>query len=109
MIDINTFHTGDWGILFKFRLINKDTNAVVDISAATNKYMYFKRPDGTSFIKTAAFSTDGTDGYIQYVSVADDLDAVGEWLIQGFVELPTKGVATEKIKFKVKATIYTAP
>jgi len=107
MVDYNTFHVGDSGILFKFRAIKAEDLQPMDISTATEMYMLFKKPDGTSFYTEAQFSTDGSDGYIQYTSIAGDLDTVGTWQVQGFITLPSFSGRLEKKKFKVESSLYT--
>ena len=77
---------GDIGTILRATL--EDSGTVVDVSTATVKQIKLQKPDGTDVTKTAVFTTDGSDGKIQYVTVADDLDQSGEWKIQGYVEMP---------------------
>ena len=67
----------------------------------------FIKPDKnrTEVIKTAIYSSDGTDGKIRYVSVTDDIDLKGEWQIKGKVTLsvPTGTWTTTKNTFTVEA------
>jgi len=67
----------------------KDTsNAVVDVSTASVKRIRYRKPDGTEDFFAANFESDGSDGQINYITAStDDLDQVGEWEIQGYVEL----------------------
>ena len=61
-------HNGDIGTVFELTI--KDTDeAVIDVSTAAVKYIYFQDPTGARRRKTAAFTTDGTDGKIQYTEV----------------------------------------
>lgn len=69
--------------------IYDETNTVVDISTATTKQITFRKPDGTSVTKTASFSSGGTDGRIQYVLVAGDIDQSGRWVVRAYVVLPS--------------------
>jgi len=73
----------------KIRLTIKDTsNAVVNVSTATVKQIRYRKPDGTEDAFTANFETDGSDGMINYVTATvNDLDQVGEWEMQGYIEL----------------------
>ena len=71
------------GVGFKPRIM--EDGVAVDVSAATTKQIKFKRPDGTSFTKTASFLTDGTDGRLLYVTVNGDLNMAGNWKLQGYV------------------------
>ena len=99
-------HVGDAGTeLIGTILDTCDTRAVADISAATTKEFVFKRPDGTTFTKTAVFVTDGSDGQIRYLSVAADFDMAGWWRIQGHVIEGSQNHHTKKATFKVLATL----
>ena len=82
----NCIYVGDVGTLFKVRIINCDTGSPVDISAATTKEIVFEDPLGAVARKTATFTTNGEDGWIEYVIMADDLDMSGTWKIQGYIE-----------------------
>ena len=72
----------DTGSIFRVK-VKKQDNAIWDLSAATTIQIKFEKPGGSTLIKTAVLTTDGTDGKMQYVSVSGDLDEVGEWEIQG--------------------------
>jgi len=78
-------HLNDIGTVIRVRIIDEATDAALDVSDATTKQIIFKKPDNVSVTKTAVFTTDGSDGYIQYVTVADDLDVAGTWKVQGKV------------------------
>ena len=100
-------HNGDVGTIF--RLTIKDTaGAAIDVSTASVKYIYFQDPSGVKTQKTAAFYTDGTDGKIQYTTTAGDIDLVGTWMVQGYVETSLGKFWTEKDSFKVYSTLATA-
>jgi hypothetical protein len=70
----------DVGVLFRQTMYESD--AILDLSSATELEMRFKKPDGTVLTKTATLSDDGTDGRLQYASIAGDLDQLGEWKVQ---------------------------
>ncbi len=92
-------HLGDIGTIFEITL--KDCDEVVDLSGATSKLIIFKKPDKIVVTQTASFSTDGTDGIIQYATVLDDLDQTGFWYIQANVTLPSGTWSSEITRFKV--------
>lgn len=77
-------HVGDIGTVFRLTL--KEDDVVVDISAATVKKLIFELPDGTSVEKTAAFTTDGTDGKIEWPAPTGFLTPGGMWKLQARVE-----------------------
>ena len=100
-------HNGDVGTVFRLTIVDTAGTAI-DVSTATTKYIYFQDPSGVRMQKTAAFTTDGTDGKIQYTSVPGDIDSVGIWQIQGYVETSLGKFWTEKDSFKVYSTLATA-
>ena len=62
-----------------------DCGSAIDISSASSIQMIIRKPDQTRLTKTATFVTDGTDGQVQYVSIAGDFDQAGNYKIQGLV------------------------
>ena len=75
----------DIGTVFRAAIIDCDTGLPINISAATVKKIKFQLPDLTVMEKDAVFTTNGSDGYIQYKTVANDLSLAGRWKIQGYV------------------------
>ena len=87
-ISINTqseIHKNDIGTLFEIEILSNEV--AVDISAATVKRLIFLKPNGTKNTVNCNFTTDGTDGLLQYLSVAGDLDQVGILGVQLYVEI----------------------
>jgi len=82
----NEVHISDAGTVVEITIKDEDA-AVVDVSLATLKQITLQEPDGTDHVKTAAFTTDGSDGKIQYSVESDVFQSVGNWRIQGKVEL----------------------
>ena len=81
-------HVNDIGTTFRVTVYDATStggSAIANISAASTKQMIFSRPDGTTFTKTAVFTTDGSDGDIEYVSVDGDLNIAGTWHLQAYV------------------------
>lgn len=78
---------GDVGTVFRLTIVD-ELEDIVNISAATTTEIRFEKPDKTTVDKTAGFVTDGTDGGIQYVTIADDLDMSGKWRIQAYIVTP---------------------
>ena len=77
---------GDIGTTFRATIL--DNGVTKDISSATVMQLTFRKPDGTEVTKTAVWTTDGTDGKMQYVAVLNDLNLAGRWVVQGYVETP---------------------
>lgn len=63
-----------------------DAGTVIDISAATTRQILMKSAkSGTVKTCTASFVATGSDGQIYYALTSTDLDAIGDWVIQGKV------------------------
>ena len=62
----NEIHMNDVGT--KFLVTVTDGTTAVDISSATTKQLIFQKPSGTKLTKATAFTSDGTDGKMQYIS-----------------------------------------
>ena len=97
----NNIHQNDVGTIFKVKIIDDNTLAAIDVSTATTKKIKFRKPPNVQVIKTAEFTTDGSDGYIQYTTIDGDLDRTGLWKIQGFVEGATYKNSSEVDTFTV--------
>ena len=95
----NEIHLNDIGT--KFQVTVKDGDDAVDISSASTKSLIFKKPSGTKMIKTAAFTSDGSDGKIDYTVILNDLDEVGTYQLQGNVVISDGTFYTDIQTFKV--------
>ena len=78
------------------------------VNTATKKEILFQKGDGTRVAKTAAFYTNGTDGIIQYVAVANDISVAGTWYLQGYVEMGGGKYYSEILPFSVKENLTAA-
>jgi hypothetical protein len=92
-------HVNDIGTTFKCLI--KDDDDIRDVSTASTKELIFLKPSGETLTKTASFTTDGTDGYIQYTSVDGDLDESGFWKIQAHIVLGSLDLRSNIEVFKV--------
>jgi hypothetical protein len=97
-------HLNDIGTAFRLTILDC-TDSFIDVSSALTKEIIFQKPDGTSVTKTASFYTDGSDGVIQYVTVADDLDTTGKWKIQAKVALTTGTWSSNIETFRVYSNL----
>jgi hypothetical protein len=75
----------DVGTVIQVTVMENDV--ALDISAATVKQLIFRKPGDTIVTKDAEFVTDGSDGKIDYTTVAGDLDQDGTWEIQAYIEM----------------------
>jgi hypothetical protein len=119
-------HLGDVGTIFRITVVEKTYNAatdcwddtVVDISSASRMEILFLLPSGKTRGRPAAFTTDGTDGLIQYTTVDGDIDEAGgkakPWTFSGWVLRPSGQHTTLSHQFRVEAgiprpAVITAP
>ena len=90
---------GDIGTVFKITLT--DSNGIVDISVASTMNINFRKGNSNTISRTAVHTTDGTDGKLQYTTIAGDLDVSGDWKMEAFIVLPSGSWTSNCIDFKV--------
>ena len=61
---------------------------VLDISSATVKNVIIEKPDNVLITSSGSFLTDGTDGILYYKTLSGDLDQVGVYNVQAYLEMP---------------------
>lgn len=94
----------DIGIELLVTLTSNDV--AFDVSTATSVKFRFRKPSGTEVSKTGSLKTDGTDGKVRYISVANDFDEIGTWRYQVYIELADGSKRTSEMsKFKVTDAI----
>ncbi len=72
---------GDYGGIIRVRV--REDGAVKDVSGYTTRQFRLIRPtDKVETIVTATFTTDGTDGLLQYTVASGLLSKKGAWRIQ---------------------------
>ena len=94
-------HSADIGTVFEATLRDFPSNAVVNLSGASVMQLIFKKPSTAVLTKTAVHTTDGTDGKIRYLSVAGDLNELGVWEVQGYVETAAGKWHSDVLRFRV--------
>lgn len=92
-------HLNDVGTVFE--LTATDGGVVVNLSTASVKQIIFAKPSGATLTQNASFVTDGTDGKVKYTTVAGDLDMLGNWQVQLYVELATGKWKSNIQRFRV--------
>ena len=95
MAFVEQVHINDVGTIFRVTVYDTTSTGgttVADISSASTKTFTFKRPDGTTFDRTAVFTVAGVDG---------DLDVSGTWNLQAYVATPAGNWNTSVGTFKV--------
>jgi len=96
-------HEDDVGT--KLLITVTDDGSVVDISSASSLEIFIKKPAGTTLNRTGVLETDGTDGKMYYITVAGDLDAAGNYKIQGRVTVTAGSFYTSLATFKVHCNL----
>lgn len=96
----------DIGTEFRVQLRDQD-GSVVDLTGSSSRKIYLTKPDGSVLEKVAILgSTEdpllvGSDGWMHYISISGDIDQVGEWWFEGYVEFGTKRWTSETTNFSV--------
>ena len=92
------------GIEFIIQFLDQNENPL-NISGATSISINFQAPDGTQYLKTAQFLTNGMDGNIYYVSLDTDFVESGLWYVQGSVVVGGATLTTQLGQFEVNGNI----
>jgi len=100
---VEEVHQNDVGTVFRVTIY--DGSTVLDISGATTKSIIFKDADGTIVTQDGTFTTDGTDGQLEYVTIAGDLTVLGKWKLQSYVVLPSGSWKSNIVNFRVYANL----
>lgn len=98
-------HVGDVGTVFRLTIVETDGVTPIPIQTATIKNILFKKSNGTKVTKSATFVTDGSDGLIQYIGLAGDIDVSGPWWMQGYIEMPSGKFYSSEVPFTVLKNI----
>lgn len=79
-------------------------DTVIDVSSATVKKIFYRKPDGTSGYWTGTLEADNT--HLSFTTtVLTDLDVVGMWTCQSYVEMPGfSGFGEVTLEVIVRAT-----
>lgn len=101
----DVIHVGDVGTIITLTIYEDDETTAVDVSSATTKTIYVRKPSGTKDSWTATFTTDGSDGKITYTTTTGDIDETGTWLVQGYVEIGTSKHYSTRESFRVFANL----
>ena len=101
---MSDIHAGDVGTIF--RLTVMDGTSLVNISTATTMEIIFEKPDQTTVTQTATFTSDGSDGQMEWATTTTtDLDQAGTWKWQGRVVMPSWEGKTSILEFEVIANL----
>lgn len=96
---MSTIHVGDVGTVLQITLTRD--GATFDLSTATVKTFTLISPTHVKQLKTAAFTNSGSDGKVQYTTIAGDLNEPGVWTMQAHVELSIGIWSSDVVPFTV--------
>lgn len=103
------------GSTTKLKILIKEGSAAKDISGYDIRQFFIVKPSGDLETLTATYTTDGTDGYLEYqpantVGPPEVLfyDEVGEWTLQPRLRISGSGIWQQctPLKFHVAANIH---
>lgn len=97
-------HVDDIGTIIEVTVKDED-DTVINLATATVKQFIFRKPDHVEVVKAAALVTDGTDGKLQYTTIADDVDLAGDWQIQVYIENPSGKWHSDAQVFSVRENL----
>ena len=80
-------HVGDVGTSLRVQFMESAT-VPLNICDATVMKIKLQPPQSETEVRDASFVTDGTDGMIECLTEADEINEVGAWSIQGYIETP---------------------
>lgn len=96
MACIDELHLGDEGTLLLFEMLECEdgTATIVDLTSAVSINIRFKKTDNnildvTGSVYTGGTNGNGTDGIVQYITQAGDIDVLGKWKAQVTIVFPT--------------------
>lgn len=81
-----------------------DDGSAVDISSASSLTIFIRKPSGTVLERTGVVE-DGPNGKMYYLTVLGDLDAAGNYKIQGKVVISAGTFYTSISNFKVHCNL----
>jgi hypothetical protein len=88
------------GVVIEYTVLD-DEGVALDISGATTKKLYFKKPNGVVISKDAEYVSDGSDGKLQFSTTAGDLSPYGKWSCQAYLVKSGLDGRTAKAEFSV--------
>lgn len=95
---------GGVGILLVFTVLDEN-GAIMDVSLSTSIELIFRKSDDEVITRVGTFHTDGTDGLVDYHTVAGDLTVSGEWLVQAKITTNSHVLFSRKKEFTVLSNI----
>lgn len=82
--------------------IRDEAEAIVDLTSAGTMQILFRKPSGEVLTKVAVkVNAPGTDGKIEYISIAGDMNETGGWKRQGRVTVGGGPFSSDIVDFTV--------
>jgi len=101
MTDIQRY---DIGTVLRFTITENDVPT--DVSGVISIILKLRKPRTREVIsRTMSFTTDGTDGKVEYTTVENDLDERGTYSAQVFLEFSSGSWHTERVKIHVSDNV----
>lgn len=98
-------HVNDYGWTIYITVMGKDNNPL-DLTLSNSVEISFSKPNSQiSFLKTASFVTDGSDGQVYYTIQSGDIDEIGTWQIQVITTSSNSTLRSNIEKLKVLRNI----
>ena len=93
------------GLAIDAQVVDDDTGEAIDLSGASTLQLKLKAPGQAASTKTATLINSGTDGWVRYVTVANDLTVIGVWEVQGYFVDGSEQFHTSIDTFRVRDTL----
>jgi hypothetical protein len=87
------------------RTVKDQDGTAIDLSTASPKQFLIRRADGSVVTKSVSFTNSGTDGKVQYTTVAGDLNTPGLYRLQGKFTVGASTYYTNIDTFQVLANL----
>lgn len=109
----NDLILGSVGNIINCAIFDTDGYTLLDLSTATNAYLFIKFPDGVTVQSHACTivltSTPGVNDYVSYTTISGDFPTVGTYLLQMQVIFPTGSYNSDLITLRVGDSIASTP
>jgi len=86
-------------------LVKDQDDQIVNLAPASSKKIVIRKPDLDEITVDASFTLDGTDGYMQYVTIEENLAQEGDYKAQGIVVVAGITYPSDIVDFHVHANL----
>ncbi len=106
---LEVMQVGDIGTIIRVTVQDLQADGTVvtlDVSLATTQQFRILKPDDTELTVTTSFTTDGTDGLIEYATLDGDINQSGKYKLQAYLVFPTGTWSTDVGTFNVCKNLF---